>query len=166
MEETNQKVNSYDPEEVKEFIDQVIKKVELINEDNKEKDNIIRSLKNQIQELSLLSDENRKLKIQLQENQNRIKSYERTEETFNKAIIMAQKTSDQMRLAAHKESETIIEDAKRNANRIVNEALMKSEKIQMQANILEKNLKIYKKKIKDIVELQLSIVDDLDKIEM
>ena len=43
---------------------------------------------------------------------------------------------------------------------------MKSEKIQMQANILEKNLKIYKKKIKDIVELQLSIVDDLDKIEM
>ncbi len=166
MELFNRGVRGYSKEEVKTFLDQVIKKVELMTTDNKLKDEQIKKLNAEIVRLSDLSKENQELKQKLQECDNRIKYYERTEATFNKAIMMAQKTSDQMRLAAHKESETLINEAKKNANRIINEALLKAEKTEMEANMLERNLKIYKKKIKDVIESQLEIIDDLDKIEM
>lgn len=152
-------MRGYDPEEVKKFLDQVIKKVEQMNIDNKNKDIKIKQQEAKIIELSKLFEENQKLKQKLEQ-------YERMESTFNKAIVMAQKTSDQMRLAAHKESETIIEDAKKNANRIVNEALLKAEKTELEANMLTRNVRVFKRKIKDIIEAQLEVVNDLDKVEM
>lgn len=159
MEKFNRTMRGYDPEEVKDFLDQVIKKVEQMNIDNKNKDNKIKVQEAKIIELSKLFEENQKLKQKLEQ-------YERMESTFNKAIIMAQKTSDQMRLSAHKESETIIEDAKRNANRIVNEALLKAEKAELEANMLVRNVRVFKKRVKDVIESQLEVIDDLDKIEM
>lgn len=159
MEKFNRTMRGYDPEEVKDFLDQVIKKVEQMNIDNKNKDNKIKMQEAKIIELSKLFEENQKLKQKLEQ-------YERMESTFNKAIIMAQKTSDQMRLSAHKESETIIEDAKRNANRIVNEALLKAEKAELEANMLVRNVRVFKKRVKDVIESQLEVIDDLDKIEM
>lgn len=152
-------MRGYDTEEVKSFLDQVIKKVEQMTIDNKQKDSIIKNQETKIIELSKLEEENRKLR-------QKIEQYERMESTFNKAIVMAQKTSDQMRLAAHKESETIIDDAKKNANRIVNEALLKAEKIELESNMLARNVRVFKKRIKDIIEAQLEVVNDLDKVEM
>lgn len=162
----NRGIHGYSKEEIKEFLDQVIKKVEDMTADNKLKEEQIKKLNAEIVRLSGLSKENQDLKHKLQEYDNKIKYYERTESTFNKAIMMAQKTSDQMRLAAHKECETLISEAKKNANRIVNEALMKAEKTELETNMLNRNLKIYKRKIKDVIESQLEIIDDLDKIEL
>ena len=159
MEKFNRTMRGYDPDEVKNFLDQVIKKVEQINSENKKKDSIIKEQEIKIIELSKLEEENQKLR-------QKIEQYERMESTFNKAILMAQKTSDQMRLSAHKESETIIDDAKKNANRIVNEALMKAEKIELESNMLARNVRVFKKKVKDVIEAQLEVVNDLDKIEM
>lgn len=159
MEKFNRTMRGYDPEEVKVFLDQVIKKVEQITSDNKNKDSKIKEQELKIIELSKLSEENQRLRQKLEQ-------YERMEGTFNKAILMAQKTSDQMRLSAHKESETIIDDAKKNANRIVNEALLKAEKTELEANMLARNVRVFKKRVKDIIESQLEVVNDLDKIEM
>ena len=50
------------------------------------------------------------------------------EGTLQNAIIMAQRTSDQIKSAAHRESEIILQDAKMNASRIVNESLLKAER--------------------------------------
>jgi len=88
------------------------------------------------------------------------------EGTLNKAIIMAQKTSEQIKINAHNESETIIDDAKKNANRIINEALMKAERTENEANLLKRNTTIFKKRVRGIVEAQLEIVDELDEIEI
>lgn len=152
-------MRGYDTEEVKSFLDQVIKKVEQMTSENKQKDLIIKNQEATIAELKKYEEENLKLRQKLEH-------YERMESTFNKAIMMAQKTSDQMRLSAHKESETIIDDAKKNANRIVNEALLKAEKIELESNMLARNVRVFKKKIKDVIESQLEVVNDLDKIEM
>ena len=40
--------------------------------------------------------------------------------------MMAQKTSDQMRLAAHRESELIVDDAKKNANKMITDLAAES----------------------------------------
>ena len=58
------------------------------------------------------------------------------------------------------------EEAKNNANAIIHEALIKAEKIEHERVILEKNMKIYKERVKSLIETQLRIAEDLDKIEL
>ena len=79
---------------------------------------------------------------------------------------MAQKTSDQLKLAAHRESEIMMEDAKKNASRIVNEALMRAERIENDAITLKRNVNIFKRRLKDIIESQLEVIDEIDKVEL
>lgn len=152
MEKFNRTLRGYDPEEVNRFLDKVIGQVEQMVSEMKRKDT-------EIAELKGLEIENQKLKDQIDQ-------YERMEETLNKAILMAQKTSEQMKLAAHDECETILEDAKRNASRIVNEALLKAEKTEQEANMLRRNINIFKRRVKDIVEQQLEVVKELDKVDL
>ena len=152
MEKFNRTLRGYDPEEVNKFLDQVIKQVEdMVNDLN---------IKNErIKTLEHFEQENKALKEKLAQ-------YQRTEETLNRAIMMAQKTSDQMRLAANQECEAIINDAKRNASRIVNEALVRAEKTEREANTLRRNINIFKRRLKDIIETQLAMVDEIDTMDI
>ncbi len=151
MEKFTRTLRGYDPDEVNAFIDQVISQVELMVKDIKVKNN-------KIAELSNLEVENKRLREKLAQ-------YERMEGTLNRAIIMAEKTSEQIKLSAHHESETIINDARRNANRIVNDALLRAEKTEMEANLLKRNVTIFKRRLKEIVEAQLEMVNDIEKVE-
>ena len=96
----------------------------------------------------------------------KLAQYERMEATLNRAIVMAQKTSDQIKSNAHRESEIILEDAKKNASRIVNESLLRAEKTDMESNMIKRNTNIFKRKLKDILESQLELVEDIEKIEL
>ena len=152
MEKFNRVVRGYDPNEVNAFLDEVIKKVEIMVRDMKEKDK-------KMEELSKLERENQLLRGKLEQ-------YRRTEETMNRAIFMAQKTSEQMRLNAHNEREAIIDEAKRNANRIINDALLKAEKTEREADALKRNIVIFKKRVKDIIETQLEVVDQIEVLDL
>lgn len=151
MEKFTRTLRGYDPDEVNHFIDQVISQVEIMVND-------IKSKNKKIAELSSLEEENVKLKEKLA-------TYERMEGTLNRAILMAEKTSEQIKLSAHQESETIINDAKRNANRIVNDALLRAEKTEMEADMLRRNITIFKRKLKSIIEAQLDMVNDIEKVD-
>ena len=151
MERFTRTLRGYDPDEVNHFIDQVISQVEIMVND-------IKSKNKKIAELSSLEEENAKLKEKLA-------TYERMEGTLNRAILMAEKTSEQIKLSAHQESETIINDAKRNANRIVNDALLRAEKTEMEADMLRRNITIFKRKLKSIIEAQLDMVNDIEKVD-
>ena len=96
----------------------------------------------------------------------KLAQYERMEGTLKSAIVMAQRTSDQIKSSAHRESEIILEDAKRNASRIINESLLKAEKADMEAEMLKRNVNIFKRKLRGIIEAQLEMVEDIEKVEM
>ena len=151
MEKFNRALRGYDPEEVNAFLDQVIIQVEKMIAEGKEKDK-------KIYELQHLEQENIHLKEKLEQ-------YERMESTLNKAIIMAQKTSEQIKVSAIKESETLIEDAKTNASRIVNEALLRAEKTEMEANMLRRNINVFKRRLKDIIQSQMDAINDIEKVD-
>ena len=151
MEKFNRTLRGYDPVEVNAFLDQVIGQVEKMVSEGKLKDAKIRELKN-------LELENKALR-------EKVMQYERMENTLNKAILMAQKTSEQIKLNAIKESETILEDAKRNASRIVNESLLRAEKTEMEANMLKRNINIFKRRLRSIIEEQLEMVNDIEKVD-
>ncbi len=152
MEKFKRALRGYDPNEVNRFLDQIIKQVENMIEDIKERDE-------KIIELETVAIENVRLKDKLEQ-------YERMEKTLNKALFMAQKTSEQIKLSAHQESTILLEEAKQNASRIINDALLRAEKTELEVNMLKRNVNIFKRRLKDIIETQLEIVDDIEKIEL
>lgn len=149
MEKFSRTLRGYNPEEVNEFLDNVIKQVEQIVAESKNKDIKIAELEKS-----------------LEQSKHKLETYERMEATLNKAILMAQKTSEQIKLNAHDESELIINDAKQNANRIVNEALIRAENTEREAMLLQRNINIFKRRVRDIVEAQLEVVKELDTVEL
>lgn len=158
MEKFNRTLRGYDPEEVNKFLDQVILQVEKMVSELKVKD----------KEIALRDEKIAKLTEAIEKTshmRDKLAQYERMENTLNRAIVMAQKTSDQIKSNAHKESEIILEDAKNNASRIVNESLLKAEKAEMEANMLKRNINIFKRKLRGIIETQLEMVEDIEKVD-
>ena len=151
MEKFNRVLRGYDADEDNDFLDQVIAEVEKMVSEIKAKDEEIVSLK-----AELVKQDSLKSKLA---------NYERLEDTMNKAIFMAQKTSEQMKVNAHNEAQLIMDDAKKNASRIVNEALLRAEKTEMEANMLRRNINVFKRRIKAIIEEQLESVEEIDKVE-
>lgn len=129
--------NGYDKAEVAKFVDEVANHYEEMLKELKEKD----------QQIALLAD--------------RLKHYEGMETTLNRAILVAEDASNQIKRIAREESHSIIEDAKKNASRIVNDALLKSEKIEKEADDLRRRVVVFKRRIKQSIEEQLEMVDQI-----
>jgi len=134
--------NGYDINEVNKFVDIVIRKLELLNNDNN-------NLKNKITTLE---------KEQKQDNN--------IDEKLSRAILAAEEAADKMKKLAKAESTMMIEDAKRNANAIIHEALVEAEKIENETELLRKNITVYKNRVKSLLQAQLEIADELDSIKL
>lgn len=167
MEKFSRVLRGYDPNEVNDFLDKVIAKVEAMVKDIEEKDKKINELTklNQDDKQKQLSD----LKRLEQENltlTSKIAQFERMEENLKRAILMAEKTSEQIKLTAYQERDIIISDAKKNANRIVNEALLKAETIEKESDTLRRNMIVFKRRLKDALSTQVELIEDIEKIEI
>ena len=145
-------------EEIDEFLSSVITQVERMIEESKLKNEIIISKEQRIKELEEALAVEKK-------NKEKLEHYERMEETLNNAVNLAQRTSEQIRNNAQRDSQFILEDARKNASRIVNEALLKAEKTEMEAESLKRNVNIFKRKLRGIIQSQLEMVDDIEKVE-
>ena len=152
MEKFSRVLRGYDPDEVNSFLDKVIAKVEAMVKEIDEKEKQIASYKT-------LEEENKKLN-------DKIAQFSRMEENLKRAILMAEKTSEQIKLTAYQERDIIVGDAKKNANRIVNEALLKAEEIEKETDNLRRNLIVFKRRLRENLETQLELVDDIEKIDI
>ncbi len=157
MEKFTRTMRGYDPVEVNRFLDNVIKQVEKMVNLIKKKDEAIKIRDQKILELQ-------KSIAKTNQMRDKLAQYERMESTLNKAIMMAQKTSDQIKSNAYRESEMLMDNAKKNASRIVNEALMQAEKAEIEANRMRRNIIIYKRKLKDLLQSQLDMIEDIEKV--
>ena len=92
--------------------------------------------------------------------------FERMEATLNKAIFVAEDASTQIKKVAREESETIVENSKRNANRIINNALLKAEKIDEEAQDLKRRVEVYKRRLKALISDQFNIIEEIDSIDL
>lgn len=134
--------NGYDIDEVNRFIDIVIGRLEKLNAEN-----------------AAYVAKIDKLNLKLQENRP-------NDDKLEKAILAVQETADRMKEVSREEARIIVEEAKNNANSIVHEALVRAERIEHDNMVLEKNMKAYKERVKSLLEAQLRIAEDLDKIEL
>ena len=141
--------NGYDIDEVNKFIDIVIRRLEKLNTENA-------MLNDKVKELST-----RENNVEVNNN---ISSSDVSR--LEKAILAVQETSDKIRDTAREEARVIVEEAKNNANSIVHEALVNAEKTEHERMLLEKNIKVYKERVRSLMQSQLSLVDDLDSVEL
>lgn len=142
MEKFSTSREGYSKEEVNKFVNDVVEEVESMLNKMKLKDKEIEELKKSTMK------------------------YSNIEETLNKTILMAEESSNQMKNLAKEEANSIINDAKKNASRIVNEALMEAEKIELENIRLKRNIVTFKKKLKYLLEQQMDIVDEIDKVDL
>ena len=142
LEKFSYETNGYNRDEVNKFINDVIVQTE----------NIVSRCKKQRDEIESLKKE--------------LEHYKNLEKSLNTAILKAEETGDNIKRMARDEAEMIIGDAKGNASRIVNESLLRAEKIENRADILERNLKIFKRKLRIIVEQQMAVVDEIEVLEL
>jgi len=142
MDKFNYEANGYNRSEVNNFVNDVIVQTE----------NIVSKCREQGEQLE-------KLKIELAH-------YRHLENDLKETLIKAEKDSDNIKKMAREERNMIINDAKNNASRIVNEALLKADKTEAKREILEKNMKIFKRKLKLIMDQQLAVVEEIDTLEI
>ena len=95
-----------------------------------------------------------------------LEKYDNLELVLNKTILMAEDSSNQMKKLAKEEADNLINDAKKNASRIVNEALMQAEKTELESIRLKRNIITFKKKLKVLLEQQIDLADEIDKIDL
>lgn len=142
MEKFSREADGYNKAEVNKFIDDVIVQTEAVITRVKTQQDEIKSLKKELEH------------------------YQKIEETLKSALLNAEKASNDIKKNAIEESKIIVMDAKRNASHIINDALLKAEKIETKADTLERNIITFKRKLKLIVEQQLAVVDDIEELDL
>lgn len=137
MERFNTSIKGYNVNDVNKFVDDTLK----------EYSNMLDKLKKRDIEIIELKAEVEKLK---------------------NSTHIADMYSDNLRFKedARIEASRIIDDAKRNASKIVNDALLEAERIEVKADNLRRNMVVFKRKLRNSLQLQLQSVDDLDDIKL
>lgn len=138
MDNFNQSQMGYDKKEVNEFVDYVIKKTE----EN------IDTIKNQNEEI-------RRLNLELER-------YKKLESSYQYLNTQTEYTTTEIKRLAEQQADLIIKEAKDNASRIVNDALIKAQKIQNDKELLNKNITICKKKIRNALMEQLDLIEEIE----
>ena len=142
MKNFNTVTNGYDKNEVNAFVTEVTNEYE----------DILNKLKSKEKEIAFLQSE--------------LNRYKDIETTMNKAVLIAEDSSNQIKRIAKEEANLIIDNAKKNASQIVNDALIKAEKTEIEVDNLRRSIKLYKARIKEVVSEQLTMVDDVDNIKL
>ena len=142
MKKFSKSFSGYNTHEVNAFVDDVVKNV----------DEMLQKMKAKDMEIDRLTKE--------------LEHYKSMDATLNRAIVMAEESSKKYRESSLNESDLIITEAKKNANRIINDALTKAEHIEEESQRLRRNIITYKRRIRNLIDQQVEIVDDLDKIDL
>lgn len=128
----------YAEDEVNEFLDQIIQDYEILIREKKE------------------------LEQQVAMMQEQVNHFNTMESTLQKSIIVAQEAADEVRRNSQKEAKLIVKEAEKNADRIINEALVKSRKATIEVEELTKQSKVFRNRFKMLVEAQLDLLNTDD----
>ena len=127
----------YNKKDVNDFVAEVIKEYEAM-----------------LNNLKSVNEDNKRL---MAENER----YKDMQGSFNKAILVAEDASNQIKRMAKDEYKTIVEEAKKNASRIVNEALIRANKIESDSEDLRRKIIFLKRRLRQEIEASLESIEDI-----
>lgn len=130
--------SGYNKADVNAFVSEVVKEYE----------SILEKLRYSTKEMECLNKE--------------LERYKNLEKTLNDTLLVAQETSANAQKAAIAEGKLIIEEAKSNASKIVNNSLIKAQNIEREAEDLKRKVTSYKRRFISLVESQLDEINNYD----
>src|SRR5690554_5635571 len=140
--EFKRKVRGYDQDEVDEFLDKIVIDYEKLYRENAE------------------------LKDKLNLQNEKMGHYVNIENTLQNTLVMAQKASEDIENNAKEKADMIIKDAERKAKQMIEEANNEIVQIVKDKEDFIKDTKIFKTRIKSLLESQLELINELDHIDI
>ena len=128
----------YSEDEVNEFLDQIIKDLEILIREKRELEEKVKTMSEQMRHFNSLED------------------------ALSKSIVVAQEAAEEVRRNSQKEAKLIVKEAEKNADRIVNDALAKARKVTIEIDELKKQSKVFRNRFKMLVEAQLDLLNTDD----
>ncbi len=138
MRKFNSSFNGYNKLEVNSFVNEVTREYESMLDKLKKQDEEINNLKQDLEK------------------------YKNMENTLNRAIMVAEDASNQIKKVARDEAKGVIDDARRNASRIVNDALLKANKVEQDAELLKRRVVVFKRRLRSVVDEQIEFIDSIN----
>ncbi len=129
-------VRGYAPEEVNGFLDELVGDYERIYREHREMEEKMDTLKT------------------------KLANYEKIESTMSNTLIMAQETAENVKKAAQKEADLIVEEAKTRARQILAESEMNRLRINDSLLKAEGDMKLYLEKLLVSLKSATSMVED------
>lgn len=128
------------------------------NEVNDFLNNVTKEYEDMLNKLKKTADEKAKLESELEQ-------YKNIETSLRRTLALAEESNQTIRKSANDESIAILEDAKKNASRIINDALIRAQKIQDDADKIKLDTIKYRNKAINILKEQKEILDKYEDIE-
>ena len=139
----------FDPEEVDEFLDIVVRDYEDLVRANHDKDLRIKSL------------------------EERLSYFDEMKDSLSQSVLIAQDTAERVKQAAHERSNNIVHQAEQDAQRLLEEAKYKAnellrqatdnaKKVAVETEELKNKSRVFHQRLKSTIESQLAIVESSD----
>lgn len=143
------KFRGFDPEEVDEFLDIVVRDYEDLVRNNHEMERHIRSL------------------------EERLSYFDEMKDSLSQSVLIAQDTAERVKQAAQERSNNIIQQAEQDAQRLLEEAKYKAneilrqstdnaKKVAVETEELKNKSRVFHQRLKSTIESQLAIVESSD----
>lgn len=124
----------YSEEEVDEFLDRVIKDYETLYRDNID-------LKETIERMS-----------------SKLEHFQNMESTLHNTLIIAQETAEEVKLNAKKETELMLKEVEVRSQKMTEEALGKVRRANAEYEQLQKQVQVYRTRMRTLLEAQLEML--------
>ena len=143
------KFRGFDPEEVDEFLDIVVRDYEALVRSNYDKEQHIKNL------------------------EERLSYFDEIKESLSRSVLIAQDTAERVKKSANERSQNIIkqaeqdaqhllDEAKYKANEILRQATDNAKKVAVETEELKNKSRVFHQRLKSTIESQLAIVDSSD----
>ena len=132
-------LRGYNPEEVDEFLDEVVENYEELYKDNSKLREKVASLTEQIEH------------------------YSKIESTIQNTLVLAQNAADQAKKKKEKEAELVVKNANETAQRIVDKAHADVIQINDEYDRVKQEFIKFRAKFRNFINTQLETFDDLEK---
>ena len=132
-------INGYNPEEVDDFLDEVIKDYESLFRQSSDN-------KNKIEELN-----------------SKLEHYNKIERTLQNTLVMAQSAADEVKRAAEKQAEQIIKEAENKARESTMGIEQQITDRKKELENVQKQFDVYKAKMESLLISQLELLKEINK---
>jgi len=114
-----------------------------------------------VQAYEILYRENREMTDKVEQMEKRLQQYESTEETMRNTLVLAQETGENVKEAARKEADLILQNAEQQRKVILEDANRALREAEARDATIANEMAVFRAKVESILTAQLQLLDGI-----